>query len=122
MHYVFAGTPSLTIVKVLLSVAAERGMTIMLLGVKCAFLYSAMRRIVYIELPLQDPRSGDSRMMGKLKKAMHGTRNAPRIWSDMVREQMRGIGSESSVVRPSLYWQKQNGITAFVHVDDVLMG
>lgn len=50
----FVGMLSLAAVKVLLSLATERGLAIMLLGVMCAFLYGAMWRNVYIELPQQD--------------------------------------------------------------------
>lgn len=49
-----AGTPSLTVVKLLLSVAAERGWTSMLLDVKWAFLYGRMKRNFYIELLRHD--------------------------------------------------------------------
>lgn len=49
------GTPSLTAVKLLLSVVADEELGILLLAVKCAFLYRAMRSNVYIELPQKDP-------------------------------------------------------------------
>lgn len=42
----FAGSRSLTIVRFLISVAAERDFGILLLDAKCAFLYSAMGRKV----------------------------------------------------------------------------
>lgn len=64
----FAGTPSLTIVKLLLSVAIETDLTLMLPDVKCAFLYGDMRRNMYIKLPRQAPRLGDCMTMGKLRK------------------------------------------------------
>lgn len=35
----FAGTPSLTVVKLLLSVTADKDLSVMLLDVKCALLY-----------------------------------------------------------------------------------
>lgn len=78
----FAGTPSLTIVKLFWSVAAEKDLAIILLDVKCAFLQAAMRRNVYIKLPRQDPTYGDGHLMGKLKKALRGTRDAPQFWGD----------------------------------------
>lgn len=65
----FVGTPSLTIVKLLLSDVAERDLAITLLDIKSAFLYGAMRRNAYVEL--QDPNSDDSNLVGKLKKAMY---------------------------------------------------
>lgn len=52
----FVGAPSLVVVKLLLSVAADRDLATMLLHVKCASSYGAMRRNVYIELHRQDPK------------------------------------------------------------------
>lgn len=57
----FAGTPSLTIVKLLLSVAAEKPLAIMLFDIKYALLYGAMRRNVYAELLRQDPEVADGK-------------------------------------------------------------
>lgn len=50
----FAGTSSLAVVKLLLSVAPEADLPLMILAVKRAFLYRSMRRSVYIELLRQD--------------------------------------------------------------------
>lgn len=65
--------------KILLSVAAEKDLAIIILDVKMRSLYGAMRRRVYIELPRQDPKYGSGDLMGKLQKAMYGTRDAPQI-------------------------------------------
>lgn len=62
----FAGTPSLTIVKLLLSVVVEKDLALMLLDVKLAFLYGDMRRKVYIELPMQNPRHGGGMTIGEV--------------------------------------------------------
>lgn len=60
----FAGTPSLAIVELLKSGAAEKDLAIMLLpDMKRALLYKAMRRKVYIELPNQDPTYGDGNII-----------------------------------------------------------
>lgn len=80
----FAGTPRLTIV-MLLSVAAEKDLAITLLDAKRALLHGGMRRNVYIELPTQGPKYGDGTPTGKLKKAMHGTRDAPQMWGTLSR-------------------------------------
>ena len=47
----------------------------MLADVKTAFLYDA-RRSLYVELPLEDPFSASGRYVGKLERAMYGTRDA----------------------------------------------
>ena len=88
----FAGTPSLGSVRMALSHAMKRSNhKIMVMDVKCAFLYGEIRRNVYIELPHTDPRYGDGSVVGKLKKAMYGTRDAPQIWSQVVQEAMESF-------------------------------
>ena len=37
---------------------------------------------MYVELPLEDPLSASGRYVGKLERAMYGTRHAPMIWQD----------------------------------------
>lgn len=60
--------------------------------------------------------------MGKLRKAMYGTRDAPHIWSVTVKQQMMSIWIESSVLHPSLYWHKKRAARSpcTVHVEDSL--
>ena len=84
----FAGTPSMTAVKLILakvSIGRNRGVELMLLDVKSAFLYGKVKRSVYIELPPQDEYSMYPDMVGHLAKAMYGTRDAPLIWQEEVR-------------------------------------
>lgn len=81
----FAGTPSVIVVRVVLCRAVERWLGLMLLDVKHAFLYGEMKRDVYIELPKKDPRAGDERVLCKPKKAIYGTRDAPQIWADSLK-------------------------------------
>lgn len=59
---------------------------VMLLGVKAAFLYGALRRNVHIEFPRQDPRYGDGGVMGKLIKALYGTGLAPDLGDTVKRD------------------------------------
>ena len=119
----FAGTPSLTAVKVVLAKMASRrkeGIEIMIVDVKCAFLYGKMTRPVYIELPCQDPESLDYDVVGKLEKAMYGTRDAPQIWQTEVRRVMERLGFEVSLREPGLYHHKKLDLDVIAHVDDFL--
>ena len=50
--------------------------------VSCAFLYADIKRLVYIELPTEDPSSINGSMVGTLEKALYGTRDAPQAWHD----------------------------------------
>lgn len=114
------GTPSLIFLKMLVSMAAERYMSSVLLGVKCVFLYGNTRGNVYIGLPRQNPRYGDGSTTEQLKKTMHGTRGAPQIWASAVKEQISGLGFGASELHPSVYGHFARQIFVIVHVGDFL--
>ena len=60
--------------------------SIMVADVKTAFSHGDARRSLNVELPPEDPWSASGRYVGKLERAMHGTRDAPMIWQDHLRE------------------------------------
>ena len=72
----------------MLSLAASQGVRrpghhqVMLLDVKKAFLYGAIQRKVYIEVPSEDPERKGGQMVGMLHKAMYGLRDAPQVWQE----------------------------------------
>ena len=92
----FAVTPPLYIVRAILSLFATgdnyKVNGLMVLDVKGAFLYGSARRDIYIELPREDSMSITGKWLGKLNKAMYGTRDAPQIWQDEVESKMKSIG------------------------------
>ena len=50
-------------------------------------LYGDARRALYVELPLERPLEQHLvEYVGKLERAMHGTRDAPMIWQDHLRK------------------------------------
>ena len=93
---------------------------VMVLDVKCAFLYGTARRRVYIELPHTDPRYGDPNVVGVLKKSMYGTRDAPQIWGEHVRATLEELGYKQSAYQPSVYYHPEKELVIVVHVDDFL--
>ena len=62
----------------------ENGATrsILLTDVKTAFLYGDAMRSFYVECPREDPWAACGRYVGKLVRAMHGTRDAAMICQD----------------------------------------
>ena len=82
MDELFSGTPSLSAVKMALAHASIKGKRkkLLVMDVKCAFLYAPAKRKIYIELPSRDPRSS-SGVVGVLNRALHGTRDAPQLWA-----------------------------------------
>jgi len=119
----YAGTPSLSTMKLMLSWYCcmwKSEDVIIIIDVKCAFLYGKARRRLYIELPDRDPRSG-KHFVGLLDKAMYGTRDAPLIWRSTVDGIMKDMGFMSSMLQPGVYCHHEKGITVMTHVDDFLV-
>ena len=80
----FAATPPLEALKVLLSMAVTEGIgyhgnnkkggnKLEFIDVRRAYFHARARRLVYIKLPEEDNQEG---MCGRLVKAMYGTRDA----------------------------------------------
>ena len=120
----FAGTPPLISVRVLLSMLAmsrARGENTdaMAIDIKCAFLYGSTKRSVYIWLPPEDDMS-TACFMGKLNKAMYGTRDAPQVWQGKVRETMAEFGLLESSTQPGIYYCDKRKLYIVSHVDDFL--
>ena len=65
---------------------------VMLLDFKKAFLYADIERELYIELPDDDDRKRGGAFVGRLNKAMYGTRDAPAAWSRLVRKMLMDLG------------------------------
>jgi hypothetical protein len=120
----FAGTPPLFAMKLLLSLIASQGKPrskiVMLLDVKCAFLYGKTKKTVYIELPPEDLNYRCGKYYGLLEKAMYGARDAPQIWQEVVAEVMMRLGFKASLHHPSIYFHPERDIRVIARVDDFL--
>ena len=82
----YAPTPLMAAARYLLSTCASLGQQgpgnhrILLMDIRKAFLCGKISRTVYVELPSEDPISEERNMVGKLDKAMYGTRDASAAW------------------------------------------
>ena len=93
----FAGTPPLFAVKLLFSdcvtnVDKRDPKCIMCVDVAAGFLYGETKFGIYIELPARNPKSKSKKFVGKLKKAMYGTRDAPQVWYEEAKKLLTGFG------------------------------
>ena len=92
----FAGTPPLAIARMLVSIAAScPDFHLLAMDVSCAFLYADVEREVYIKLPKEDPRYGPG-ILGRLLKALYGTRDAPKLWQRELDKTMTRLGNTCS--------------------------
>ena len=120
-----AGTPGLMAMRTVISRAmmrCENGAkrSIMLADVKTALLYGDAMRSRYVELPSEDPLSASGRYVGKLERAMYGTRDAPMIWQDHLRKTLLDMKFKESVTHPGVFQHETRDILPCVHVDDLL--
>lgn len=56
--------------------------------------------------------------VGRLVKALYGTRSAPQAWQHLVRETLIDLGFRPSKVVPSLYYNVERDLRVCTHVDD----
>ena len=89
------------------------------MDIKRAFLYGNIEEEIYIELPEEDEMKQKG-YVGKLKKAMYGTRSAPLIWQKVVQKKMEEMGFDACVTTPCLYHHRARDIFVVAHVDDFL--
>ena len=79
----FAATPPTECLRLLLSKAAEdKGQKILHVDVSRAHFYAKAVRPTHIKLPGEDPRSGETGVVGKLMMSMYGTRDAAQNWAE----------------------------------------
>ena len=121
----FAGTPGLMAMRAVISRAMTKCVNgarrvIMLADVKTAFLYGDARRSLYVELPPEDPLATSGQYVGKLERAMYGTRDAPMIWQDHLRKTLLDRKFKESVTHPGFFQHATRDIFLCVHVDDLL--
>ena len=59
--------------------------------------------------------------VGKLLKAMYGTRDAPAVWLGEIRSLMMSLKFIQSRINPCVYYNPDRDLRVNVHVDDFLV-
>ena len=122
----FAGTPALEAIKMLVSIVASSSggrvptKRLMAMDIKRAFLHADMTREVYINLPPEAKEGDKEEMVGLLKKAMYGTRDAPQSWQAHVTSVLKQLGFSAGRANPCLFRHGACDILVSVHVDGFL--
>ena len=116
----FASTPSLVTMRLLLCMALARNWGITLGDVSTAFLHAAMLAEVFVWPPKEFYPNGDC--LWKLKKAMYGLRQAPKLWQEHFAEVMTAkLGFRRCKSDPNLYCHESGGLYVLAYVDDLLV-
>ena len=116
----FASTPSLVTMRLLLFMALVRNWGITPGDVSTAFLHAAMSGEVFV-WPRKEfyPNGG---CLWKLKKAMYGLRQAPKLWQEHFAEVMTSrMGFRRCKSDPNLYCHESGKLYVLAYIDDLLV-
>ena len=122
----FAPTPPLEILKLIISMAVtkgigfgkegyRKGMKIDFIDISRAFFHAPALRRVYVDLPAEDQEEG---MCGMLEQSMYGTRDAAQNWANAYMEFMKSIGFKKGDASPCAFKHETRNLRAGVHGDD----
>ena len=70
-----------------------------------AFEYGVVDRDMFVELRDEDGRN-HPRVVGRLKKAMYGLREAPLIWQRVVQQVLKDMGFRALVTAQCIYFTR----------------
>ena len=116
----FASTPSLVTMRLLLRMAMARNWGITLGDVSTAFLHVSMSGEVFVWPPKEFYPNGDC--LWRLKKAMYGLRQAPKLWQEHFAEVMTSkLGFRRCKSDPNLYCHESGKLYVLAYVDDLLV-
>ena len=114
----FASTPSLTTLKLLLTLSSAFGWHIATGDVSTAFLHAAVDGDIYVIPPLEYSPEGN--LLWKLKRALYGLRNSPKLWQQHFAACMEKYGFMRMKSDPNLYVHSTKKLYVLAYVDDLM--
>ncbi|KAJ8736818.1 hypothetical protein PYW07_000089 [Mythimna separata] len=110
-----------TSVRLLLSIAAQKGLQLKQFDVKTAFLYGELNEDIFMEVPLGYDY-GENKIC-KLKKSLYGLKQAPLMWNKRLTDYLKKLGFQQLKSDPCLFLCKEKEIYLAIYVDDgILIG
>ena len=126
---IFAATPNIESVRLLLADAARRCRTVgpmkenislMVIDIKRAYFYAPSQQPIYVRLPPEDPRAKDPTVCGRLRKSLYGTRDAGSNWHLAYSKFLRGVNFDQGVANPCHFINYDLQVKGLVHGDDFM--
>ncbi len=132
----FAATPSLMAVKLLLVIGSIMSLTMpdficLLADVTQAFVHAPIDEVIQTRVPdsldgLEVQIGGQpvilvAGMLLDVCKALYGYRKSPRLWQDWFSERLERLQMNRSKVEPTIYREATHEIFAALHVDDMMI-
>ncbi|CAI5457392.1 unnamed protein product [Closterium sp. Yama58-4] len=119
----FSPTPKMTILRVLLHVAAQRDYELHSLDFSTAFLQGSLHEEIWLRRPPGFTGSFPLGTQWSLRRPVYGLRQAPREWHDTLRMTLAALGFAPSTADPSLFLRTDTSLPPFyilVYVDNLV--
>ncbi|CAI7931082.1 unnamed protein product [Closterium sp. NIES-54] len=119
----FSPTPTMTTLRVLLHVAAQRDYELHSLDFSTAFLQGSLHEEIWLRRPPGFTGSFPSGTQWSLRRPVYGLRQAPREWHDTLRTTLAALGFALSTADPSLLLRTDTTLPPFyvlVYVDNLV--
>ncbi|CAL2254987.1 unnamed protein product [Prunus armeniaca] len=119
----FAPVARLDTIRALVALAVQKKWKIYQLDVKSAFLNGELEEEIYVEQPQGFIEQGGENKALKLKKALHGLKQAPRAWNSRIDKYFINAGFRRSKSEPTLYSKTQGKsdiLIVSLYVDDLI--
>ena len=118
----FAATPPLEAMKLILSTAAlgNKGEVLMVNDVSRAFFHAKATREVYVQLPEEDSNSSGEKLCGRLNFSMYGTRDTAMNCQAEYSQMLIDNGFKQGASTPCRFYHEEKVIRTLVHGDDYL--
>ncbi|CAI7791705.1 unnamed protein product [Closterium sp. NIES-54] len=123
LFHTFSPTPKMTILRVLLHVAAQRDYELHSLDISTAFLQGSLHEEIWLRRPPGFTGSFPAGTQWSLRWPVYGLRQAPREWHDTLRTTLAALGFAPSTSDPPLFLRTDTTLPPFyvlVHVDDLV--
>ena len=120
---VFAPVARLDTVRMIISMAAQKGLRIGQLDVKSAFLHGELSEDVYVEQPRGYEKKGKKHLVYKLHKALYGLKQAPRAWFNRIESYFLKEGFQRCESEQTLFTKRSSTgkiIIVSIYVDDLI--
>ncbi|KAM1709738.1 hypothetical protein TB1_000224 [Malus domestica] len=119
----FAPVAKMNSVRVLLSVAVNKGWSMYQMDVKNAFLHGDLEEKVYMRLPPGHPQSQEPNLVCKLHKSIYGLKQSPRAWYAKLSTVLHSIGFKRSNADSSLFVRTRaaSKLVVLIYVDDLII-
>ena len=109
------------ICSLVMSSAPAAGLVLRVLDISRAHPHCEIKRLVYVRLPLEDPRSQEAGFCGVLNMALYGMRDAGQNFELTTTETLTQAGIEQGIFTPCVYKWKEKKACLFHHGDDFVV-